>query len=205
VYGEALHHYLHFTCEDYKKPGGTAIHTYPALKFAEDRDALIAGLADGRLATTATDEYTTHKAYKLAGDTIETVCGGHNGIETRLPVAFTKFVAERNVPLTRFVDITSANAARILGCYPQKGAIQPGSDADLVLIDPALKKTIRLDDLHADSDYSIWDGFECKGYPVMTILRGQVIVDNGALVGKSDAGRWLRRRVAGDVLGRPAV
>jgi dihydropyrimidinase len=86
VYGEALHHYLHFTCEDYKKPGGTAIHTYPALKFAEDRDALIAGLMDGRLATTATDEYTTHKAYKLAGDTIETVCGGHNGIETRLPV-----------------------------------------------------------------------------------------------------------------------
>ena len=205
VYGEALHHYLHFTCEDYKKPGGTAIHTYPALKFAEDRDALIAGLMDGRLATTATDEYTTHKAYKLAGDTIETVCGGHNGIETRLPVAFTKFVAERKVPLTRFVDITSANAARILGCYPQKGAIQPGSDADLVLIDPALKKTIRLDDLHADSDYSIWDGFECQGYPVMTILRGQVIVDNGALVGKSDAGRWLRRRVSGDVLGRPAV
>jgi len=205
VYGEALHHYLHFTCEDYKKPGGTAIHTYPALKFAEDRDALLAGLMDGRLATTATDEYTTHKAYKLAGDTIETVCGGHNGIETRLPVAFTKFVSERNVPLTRFVDITSANAARILGCYPQKGAIQPGSDADLVLIDPALRKTIRLDDLHADSDYSIWDGFECKGYPVMTILRGQVIVDHGALVGKSDAGRWLRRRVAGDVLGRPAV
>ena len=98
VYGEALHHYLQFTCEDYKKPGGTAIHTYPALKFAEDRDALIAGLTDGRLATTATDEYTTHKAYKLAGDTIETVCGGHNGIETRLPVAFTKFVSERKVP-----------------------------------------------------------------------------------------------------------
>jgi dihydropyrimidinase len=120
-------------------------------------------------------------------------------------VAFSKFVSERNVALTRFVDITSANAARILGCYPQKGAIQPGSDADLVLIDPAVKKTIRLDDLHADSDYSIWDGFECTGYPVMTILRGQVIVDNGALVGKSDAGRWLRRRVAGDVLGRPAV
>ena len=205
VYGEALHHYLHFTCEDYKKPGGTAIHTYPAIKFADDRDALIAGLMDGRLATTATDEYTTHKAYKMHGDTIETVCGGHNGIETRLPVAFTKFVAERNLPLTRFVDITSANAARILGCYPQKGAIQPGSDADLVLIDPALRKTIHLADLHADSDYSIWDGFECKGYPVMTILRGKVIVDNGALVGKSDAGRWLRRRVAGDVLGRPAV
>jgi dihydropyrimidinase len=146
-----------------------------------------------------------HKAYKLAGDTIETVCGGHNGIETRLPVAFTKFVAERNMPLARFADITSGNAARILGLYPRKGAIQPGSDADLVLIDPNLKKTIALGDLHADADYSIWEGFACQGYPVMTILRGQVIVADGKLVGRPSDGRWLPRRVSGDVLGRPAV
>jgi dihydropyrimidinase len=205
VYGEALHNYLQFTCDDYKKPGGTAIHTYPAIKFADDRDALLAGLLDGRLATTATDEYTVHKAYKLAGDTIETVCGGHNGIETRLPVAFTKFVVERKMPLTRFVDITSANAARILGLYPAKGAIQPGSDADLVLIDPGLKKTITLADLQADADYSIWEGFACQGYPVMTILRGKVIVENGRLVGSSSDGRWLGRRVSGGVLARPTV
>lgn len=205
VYGEALHNYLHFTCEDYKKPGGTAIHTYPALKYPEDRDALLAGLMDGRLATTATDEYTTYKKPKLWGDTIETVCGGHNGIETRLPVAYTKFVAERGMSLQRFVEITSTNAAKILGLYPQKGAIQPGSDADLVLFDPHCKKTIALEDLHADSDYSIWEGFECAGYPVMTILRGKVIVENGKLVGSSSDGRWLKRRVAGDVLARPAV
>jgi len=205
VYGEALHNYLQFTCEDYKKPGGTAIHTYPAIKFPEDRDALIAGLLDGRLATTATDEYTTYKGPKLWGDTIETVCGGHNGIETRLPVAFTKFVVERNMPLQRFVDITSANAAKILGLYPQKGAMQPGSDADIVLIDPALKKTLTLSDLHADSDYNIWEGFACQGYPVMTILRGKVIVENGKLVGSTSDGRWLKRRVSGDVLARPVV
>ena len=205
VYGEALHNYLQFTCEDYKKPGGTAIHTYPAIKFADDRDALIAGLMDGRLATTATDEYTTHKGPKLWGDTIETVCGGHNGIETRIPVAFTKFVSERNVSLQRFVDITSANAAKLLGLYPQKGAIQPGSDADIVLLDPNMQKTLTMDDLHADSDYSIWEGFTCQGYPVMTMLRGKVIVENGQLVGSSDDGRWLKRRVSGDVISRPVV
>jgi dihydropyrimidinase len=205
VYGEALHNYLQFTCEDYKKPGGTAIHTYPAIKFADDRDALIAGMFDGRLATTATDEYTTYKGPKLWGDTIETVCGGHNGIETRIPVAFTKLVAERNMSLPRFVDITSANAAKILGLYPQKGAIQPGSDADLCLLDPALTKTITLDDLHADADYSIWEGFACQGYPVMTILRGKVIVDNGKLVGSSSDGRWLKRQVANEMAARPAV
>ena len=205
VYGEALHNYLQFTCEDYKKPGGTAIHTYPAIKFADDRDALLAGLMDGRLATTATDEYTTHKGPKLWGDTIETVCGGHNGIETRMPVAFTKFVAERNMSLQRFVDITSANAAKLLGLYPRKGAIQPGSDADIVLIDPDMKKTLTLDDLHADADYSIWEGFACQGYPVLTMLRGKVIVEQGQLVGSSTDGQWLERRVSGDVISRPVV
>ena len=205
VYGEALHNYLQFTCDDYKKPGGTAIHTYPAIKFADDRDALIAGLMDGRLATTATDEYTTHKGPKLWGDTIETVCGGHNGIETRMPVAFTKFVAERNVSLQRFVDITSANAAKLLGLYPRKGAIQPGSDADIVLIDPDMNKTLTMDDLHADSDYSIWEGFTCQGYPVLTMLRGKVIVDQGKLVGSATDGQWLKRRVSGDIISRPVV
>jgi len=204
VYGEALHNYLQFTCEDYKKPGGTAIHTYPAIKFPEDREALTRGLMDGRLATTATDEYTTYRKPKLWGDTIETVCGGHNGIETRMPVAYTKFVTERGVSLQRFVDITSANAAKILGMYPQKGAIQPGSDADIVLLDPN-KRTISVSDLHADSDYSIWDGFQCSGYPIMTILRGKVIVENGKLVGASTDGRWLKRRVSGDVISRPTV
>jgi dihydropyrimidinase len=205
VYGEALHNYLEFTCDDYKKPGGTAIHTYPAIKFAEDRDALIAGLLDGRVCTTATDEYTTYKGVKLAGDTIRTVCGGHNGIETRLPVTFTKLVVQRRMPLQRFAAITATNAAKILGLYPRKGVIAPGSDADLVLIDPTLTKTLTLDDLHADSDYSIWEGFTCQGYPVMTILRGQVIVDHGRLVGSTSTGRWLSRKVALEVLARPVV
>jgi dihydropyrimidinase len=205
VYGEALHNYLQFTCEDYKKPDGTAIHTYPAIKFADDRDTLQAGLIDGDLCTTATDEYTTYKNVKLSGDTIRTVCGGHNGIETRLPVAFTKFVSQRRMSLQRFAAITSTNAAKILGLYPQKGAIAPGSDADLVLIDPDLRKTLTLADLHADSDYSIWEGFECHGYPVMTILRGKVIVEDGKLLGSSSDGQWLTRHVSRDVLARPVV
>jgi dihydropyrimidinase len=205
VYGEALHNYLQFTCEDYKKPDGTAIHTYPAIKFADDREALLAGLMNGDLCTTATDEYTTYKDVKLSGNTLHTVCGGHNGIETRIPVAFTKFVSQRGMSLQRFAAITSTNAAKILGLYPQKGVIAPGSDADLVLIDPNVRKTLTLDDLHADSDYSIWQGFACQGYPVMTILRGKVIVEDGKLVGSSSDGRWLKRKVSPDVLARPVI
>ena len=200
VYGEALHNYLHFTHDHYREPEGTAIHTYPAIKHASDRDGLQDALINGTLSTTATDEYTTYKDIKLSGNTIETVCGGHNGIETRLPVVYTKFVSTGRISIEKFVDITSTNAAKILGMYPQKGAIATGSDADIVLFDPDMNKTITLDGLHADSDYSIWEGFECQGYPVMTILRGKIIVENGELKGSPSDGNWLARKVAASVL-----
>ena len=205
VYGEALHNYLEFTCDDYLEPDGLAIHTYPAIKFSDDRDALQQGLVDGPICTTATDEWTTYKNVKLAGDTIRTLCGGHNGIETRLPVTYTKLVAPGRIGLERFAAITSTNAAKILGMYPQKGAIAPGSDADIVIFDPDLKKTITVDELHAETDYSIWDGFECEGYPIMTILRGKVIVRDGQLLGSSADGRWLSRKVAPRVVGQTSV
>ena len=203
VYGEALHNYLHFTHDHYREPEGTAIHTYPAIKHASDRDGLQDALINGTLSTTATDEYTTYKDIKLSGNTIETVCGGHNGIETRLPVVYTKFVSTGRISIEKFVDITSTNAAKILGMYPQKGAIATGSDADIVLFDPDMNKTITLDGLHADSDYSIWEGFECQGYPVMTILRGKIIVENGELKGSPSDGNWLARKVAASVLANP--
>jgi dihydropyrimidinase len=89
--------------------------------------------------------------------------------------------------------------------YPQKGVIAVGSDADIVLFDPNLRKTLTLDDLHSDSDYSIWEGFECHGYPVTTILRGKVIVEDGRLVGSTSDGRWLSRKVAPSVVSQPVV
>jgi len=205
VYGEALHHYLHFTDADYQGPLGTAIHTYPAIKSADDRAALIDGLLDGDLSTTATDEYTTPHDIKISGQTVETVCGGHNGIETRIPVAFTKLVQERDMSLTRFADVISTNAARILGLYPRKGLIAPGSDADLVILDPNLEKTLTRADLHDGSDYSIWEGYRCRGYPVTTILRGNVIVDHGKLLGSPADGEWLPSQIAPAIREGPAL
>ena len=133
------------------------------------------------------------------------MCGGHNGIETRIPVAYTKLVHERGMSLARFADVIATNAARILGLFPRKGAILPGSDADLVLFDPELRKTIALEDLHADSDYSIWDGFACAGYPATTLLRGKVVVNEGKLLGSLSDGQWLPRRVEPEVLRSPTI
>jgi dihydropyrimidinase len=204
IYGETLQHYTCFTAEDYKRPRGAIYHTYPSLKSEEDRQALWAGLQNGTLSTVATDEMCTTLAVKLRGKTIDDVTGGHAGVEVRMGIVYTEAVAKRGYSLERFVDLTSANAARILGMYPQKGAIAPGSDADMVLIDPSIRRRLAADELH-ETDYSAWDGWEVQGWPVTTILRGKVIVEDGRLLGRPGDGQLVRRKISTSVLERPCV
>jgi dihydropyrimidinase len=104
--------------------------------------------------------------------------------------------------LQQFVNITSTNAARLLGLYPRKGALAPGSDADIVLIDPRLQKTLSMADLHI-SDYSIWEGWEIHGWPVFTMLRGQVMIENGRLHGQLGRGQLVPRKIDPVMLTRP--
>jgi dihydropyrimidinase len=189
VYGETLHQYACFT--------------YPSLKFPEDQAALWDGLVKDGLSTLATDEYPTTLELKLRGRTIEDVTGGNTGAEARIGIAYTEGVVKRGMSLTRFADITATNAARILGLYPQKGVIAPGSDADLVLIDPAIKKTLAREDFHV-SDYSPWEGWSVSGWPVMTLLRGKVIAEHGKLLGSVADGRLVTRRIDSAILRRPA-
>jgi dihydropyrimidinase len=117
-------------------------------------------------------------------------------------IAYTEGVVKRGMSLGRFVDITSANAARIFGLYPKKGAIAAGSDADLVLIDPGLHKTLTRDDFHV-TDYSPWEGWEVSGWPVTTILRGKVIADHGKLLGTPLDGQLVKRKIETAVRERP--
>ncbi len=200
VFGEVLHNYLCYTADDYQRPDGGKYQTYPALKSEADRLVLWEGLVKGSLSVVATDEYTTSYQIKTQGKTIATACGGHAGIETRGLIAFSEGYRQGKFSLERFVEIFSTNPAKILGLYPQKGAIVPGSDADLVLWDPAIQKTIQLADLHHDSDYSIWEGWPVQGWPVMTILRGQVVVEAGQLHGQPSDGRFVRRKLRLEML-----
>jgi len=202
VYGETLHQYACFNAEYYKTPRGFCSHTYPSLKFPEDQAALWDGLVRDGLSTLATDEYPTPLALKLRGRQIDDVTGGNVGAEARLGIAWTEGVVKRGMALSRFVDVTSANAARIFGLYPRKGAIAPGSDADVVLIDPTVRKTLAREDFHV-TDYSPWEGWTVSGWPVVTMLRGKVIVDHGRLLGSPLDGRPLARKIDGAVLARP--
>lgn len=203
IYAETLHHYACFTADDYRTPRGFCYHTYPSLKFPEDQAALWRGLVHDGVSTTATDEYPTSLELKLRGQDLENVTGGNLGAEARMGIVFSEGVIKRGMSLERFAAVTSTNAARILGLYPRKGVIAPGSDADLVLIDPAIEKTLTRDDFHV-SDYSPWEGWSVRGWPVTTVLRGKVVVDRGRLLGTTADGRLVPRKVGSEVLARPA-
>src|SRR6267378_2352277 len=202
IYAETLHHYACFTAEDYKSPRGFCYHTYPSLKYPEDQAALWNGLVRDGVSTTATDEFPTSLELKLRGQDLENVTGGNLGAEARMGIVFSEGVVKRRMSLERFADVTATNAARILGLYPRKGVIAPGSDADVVLIDPAIRKTLARDDFHV-SDYSPWEGWAVQGWPVTTILRGKVVVENRRLVSDSRDGKLVARKISSEVVRRP--
>ena len=159
-------------------------------------------MLDGRLSTVATDLVATTYEFKVRFKTVAEATGGHNGIETRMGIAYSEGVVGRGMSLERFVDITSANAAKILGLYPRKGAIAAGSDADIAIIDPSIHKRLTLDDLHLD-DYSIWEGWEIAGWPVTAVLRGKVMVEDGRLLGSPTDGQLIPRKVASSIVAGP--
>ena len=122
-----------------------------------------------------------------------------------MAITYTEGVVKRGMTLPRFVDVTSANAARILGMYPRKGALTPGSDADIVLLDPSVQKWLRVSDLHG-VDHSVWEGWDIHAWPVTTILRGKAVVEDGKLLGDPAGGQLIGdRKTAPELLkGRAA-
>ncbi len=202
VYGETLHNYASFSAANYREENGMKYHTYPSLKDEADGQALWQALVDGTLSTVATDLVSTTWEEKIRFKTVADVTGGHNGIETRVGIAYTEGVANRGMSLQQFVNITSANAARIFGMYPKKGAIAPGSDADITIIDPSIKRKLTMGDLHLE-DYSIWEGFDIAGWPVTTLLRGKVAVDKGQLLGSAGDGQFLKRSISSEITSGP--
>jgi dihydropyrimidinase len=203
VYGETLHQYLCHTADDYAQDGGFRFHTYPSVKLQEDQDALWQGLFSGALSTVGTDEFPTSHAVKMMGHTIEDVTGGNLGAEARMGIVYTEGVSKRGMTLRQFVDVTSSNAARILGLYPRKGVLGVGSDADIVLMDARQSRRLSMADFHV-ADYSPWEGWEVTAWPTTTILRGRPITMNGTLLGRPGDGEFVPRKIDPSMLQRPA-
>jgi dihydropyrimidinase len=199
VYGETLHQYALFSEDAYARPNGQIYHTYPSLKSRRDMRRLWDGMRHGSIGTIATDGICTPLKVKIQGSSVEDVTGGNVGVEPRMAVMYSEAVIARGFSLEEFVRLTSTNAARIMGLYPQKGAIAVGSDADLVVLDPSIRKRIAVSDLH-ESDYSPWEGWEVFCWPTITMLRGRIVVKDGAFQDVPKAGRRVHRRLFDDVV-----
>jgi dihydropyrimidinase len=199
IYGETLHQYLMYSAEDYKRPNGQIYHTYPSLKSPDDQKALWQGTVSDVIHCVATDELCCSLKDKTAGKRIDDTTGGNSGVEPRVGVMYTEMVTRRGYSLSRFVDLVSTNAARIMGLYPKKGVIAVGSDADIVILDPTRRGKVRAADLH-ETDYTPWEGHDIFAWPVVTLLRGKVMVENGQYFGSPNDGRYLKRKIPTDVL-----
>jgi dihydropyrimidinase len=196
VTGETCPHYLVFSDEEYRGDPIRATHLVcaPSIKTAHDRVELWKALANDSLSIVATDHcpYTREQKEAHTND-FSQVPGGMAGVEVRLPIIYTEgFVANR-LSLSRLVKIWSAEPARVFGLYPRKGAIAVGSDADLVILDPAREDVLSASRMHMNTDCLPYDGRRVYGIPDTTILRGQILVENGELVAQKPQGDLIRR------------
>src|SRR6266480_87097 len=204
AYGETLHQYLLYSADDYRRPNGQIYHTYPSLKTMQDQNALWQGTANDTIHCIATDELCCTLKDKTLGSRIDDTTGGNSGVEPRLGVMYTEMVARRGYSLSQYVDLVSSNAAKIMGLYPRKGAIAVGSDADIAILDPTRRGKVRAADLH-ETDYTPWEGHDIFAWPVVTILRGKVMVQNGKYFASPKDGRYLKRKIPAEILRGPAL
>jgi dihydropyrimidinase len=201
VYAETCPQYFLLTAADMDRPGfeGAKYICSPPPREKGDHEALWQGLAEGLVQVFSSD----HAPYRFddpqgkqahgTNAPFNKVPNGIPGLETRLPLLFSEGVAGGRIDVNAFVALTATNPARIYGLYPRKGTIAVGSDADLAIWDPGREVTIRKEILHDTMDYTPYEGMKVRGWPVMTLSRGEVIWADGKVLGNPGRGRFLER------------
>jgi dihydropyrimidinase len=195
VFAETCPQYLLLTDDLFKSENGHYYATCPPLRKQEDCDQLWKGLADGSVQTIGTDTctFTTKQKNMWEGDFTK-IPYGLPGVENLIPLMYTFGVVEGKFNVNKLVELISTNPAKLFGLYPQKGAIAVGSDADLCVFDPDKKVTIDYRELTSNCDWSPYQGMTLKGYPAMTVSRGEVVARDGRYIGKVGRGRFIKRK-----------
>jgi dihydropyrimidinase len=206
IYGETCPQYISLTAEDLKglnmdETGSKYVCSPPPRDHASWA-AIWEGLSQGVFQTFSSDHSPFRyddphgKLVPKGRTSFRWVPNGIPGVETRMPILFSEGVATGRITVNEFVALTATNHAKLYGLYPQKGTIAVGSDADIVLWDANRKETIRQEILHSDTDYTPWEGFAVTGWPVMTILRGEPVCEEGRLLVPRGGGRFLKRKLS---------
>ncbi|HKA10655.1 MAG TPA: amidohydrolase family protein [Candidatus Dormibacteraeota bacterium] len=194
VYVETRPLYLHLTSESLAQPDGAKYVGQPPLRERADVDALWAGIRQGVVQTVCTDHAPWSLMAKLdPGLTITRLRPGVENLQTMLPMLYSEGVRQGRISLSRFVEVTATNAARLFGLYPRKGVIAVGSDADIVVFDPERTRTVQAGMLKSNADYSVYEGTAVTGWPEVTIRRGEVVFRDDEVVGLPGSGQLVRR------------
>ena len=198
VLAETCVQYLVLDDSVFAREDGHLFACCPQLKKPADVDRLWRGLNSGEVSVISTDTCTFTREQKAMweGDWTR-IPMGMPGLETLMPLTYTKGVLEGKISLGQMCEKLSTNPARIMGLAPRKGGIQIGADADIVIIHPTSTRTVRPAEMETNADWSPYEGWELAGFARTTLSRGEVIVDDYKVVGQAGRGQWLPRTTAG--------
>ena len=199
VYAETCPHYLSLDASRYEAPPADAMGSVisPPLRSPNDQAALWQALSTGDLDLVATDHVPDRLAVekRYTGQPFPEVSNGAPGIETLLAITYTSGVAARRISVERMVEVLATTPARLFG-MPNKGAIEAGRDADLVLFDPSADRVIRQAELHHTSDFTPYEGMAVRGAVRHVLVRGADVIRDGRHVGTRGQGRYVSRALA---------
>lgn len=199
IYAETCPQYLFLTAEDLGLDGyeGAKCVCSPPPRDQSNQQVIWDGLDDGLFTIFSSDHapfrYEDPQGKKPNGEEVDFpyIPNGIPGLETRLPLLFSEGVNKGRISLNKFVELTATNPAKLYGLYPRKGTIAIGADADIALWDPKREVTIRNEMLHHDVDYTPYEGRTVTGWPVMTLSRGELVWNDGEVLGRAGQGRFL--------------
>jgi dihydropyrimidinase len=198
AYAETCPQYLYLSLENMDAPGfeGAKYVFTPPLREKWHQEKLWHGLAHDTLQVVSTDHcpFCFKEQKELGKDDFTKIPNGGPGIEHRLSLIYTGGVHAKRFSANRFVEVVSTAPARLFGLFPRKGTIAVGSDADIVIFDPAAHDVISAKTHHMRVDYSMFEGIAITGIPKTVLSRGQAVIDSGKFVGRPGAGQFLRRQ-----------
>jgi dihydropyrimidinase len=196
VFAETCPQYLFLSEDDLARDGfeGAKFVCSPPLRSRDDQLALWRGLLTDDLSVVATDHcpFDFKGQKELGRGDFSKIPNGLPGVEHRMDLIYQGVVGGR-LSLTRWVDVTSTSPAKMFGLYPQKGCLQPGADADLVIYDPSARSTISASTHHMAVDYSCYEGMPVSGRVETVLLRGSVVLEREKYVGRRGDGRFVAR------------